>query len=125
MRLRILRCSRDSSQATRICFLRYSLPRLGKISFRLKLIRDVTQTQNEHGGSHSYLVEEKICFAKLINNILQHDEEVKDLIPINPENDDVFHALEDGIILSKLINAGAVNTIDIRALNRKKNLNIY
>ena len=71
------------------------------------------------------MVEEKICFAKLINNILQHDEEVKDLIPINPENDDVFHALEDGIILSKLINAGAVNTIDMRALNRKKNLNIY
>ena len=71
------------------------------------------------------MVEEKICFAKLINNILQHDEEVKDLIPINPENDDVFHALEDGIILSKLINAGAVNTIDIRALNRKKNLNMY
>jgi Calponin homology (CH) domain len=70
-------------------------------------------------------VEEKICFAKLINVILTGDEEVKDYIPINPENDDVFHALEDGIILSKVINAGAANTIDLRALNRKKNLNIY
>jgi hypothetical protein len=37
----------------------------------------------------------------------------------------VFHSLEDGIILSKVINAGAKDTIDVRALNRKKNLNIY
>lgn len=50
---------------------------------------------------------------------------MRDIIPINPEGDDVFSALEDGIILSKVINAGAANTIDERALNRKKNLNIY
>lgn len=85
----------------------------------------MSQVTSEHGFSHSYLVEEKICFAKLINVILKDDEEVKELIPINPDNDDVFHVLEDGIVLSKLLNAGAANTIDIRALNRKKNLNVY
>jgi plastin-1 len=61
----------------------------------------------------------------LINVILVDDQDVKELIPINPEGDDVFHALEDGIILSKIVNAGAANTIDVRALNMKKNLNIY
>lgn len=56
---------------------------------------------------------------------MKDDEDVKDMIPINPENDDVFHVLEDGIILGKLINAAAENTIDFRAVNKKKNLNIY
>jgi len=71
------------------------------------------------------LVEERICFAKLINDILKNDDDVRGIIPVNTENEDVFHALEDGIILSKLVNAGAENTIDFRAVNKKKNLNIY
>jgi plastin-1 len=50
---------------------------------------------------------------------------VKGTIPINPDNEDIFTALEDGIILSKLINIGQPNTIDFRAINNKKNLNIY
>lgn len=86
---------------------------------------EVEQTTTEHGGTHSYLVEERICFTKLINSILEKDQDVSGIIPINPESDDVFHALEDGVILSKLINAAAENTIDMRAMNMKKNLNVY
>lgn len=71
------------------------------------------------------MIEERICFTKLINEILKKDEDIKDVLPINAEADDVFHALEDGIVLSKLLNAGAPDTIDVRALNTKKNLNIY
>lgn len=71
------------------------------------------------------MVEERICFAKLINDILKNDEDVRGVIPLNPENDDVFHALEDGIILSKLVNSASENTIDFRAVNSKKNLNVY
>jgi len=33
--------------------------------------------------------------------------------------------MEDGIILSKLINSAVENTIDFRAVNMKKNMNIY
>ena len=86
---------------------------------------EVEQTTSEHGGTHSYLVEEKMCFTKLINYILENDAEVAEIVPINPENDDVFHALEDGVILTKLINSAAENTIDMRAVNMKKNLNVY
>lgn len=57
--------------------------------------------------------------------MLGKDEEVKDVIPLNPENDDMFHSMEDGIILCKLINKAADNTIDMRAVNMKKNMNIY
>lgn len=86
---------------------------------------EVEQITTDHGGSHSYLVEEKICFTKLINYILEKDTDVAGVIPINPDNDDVFHALEDGLVLSKLINAANDGTIDWRALNTKKNLNVY
>ena len=64
----------------------------------------MNQNVTESGATHSYLTEERICFAKLVNEMLRNDEEVKDIIPINPENDDMFHCLEDGIILCKMIN---------------------
>ena len=57
--------------------------------------------------------------------MLRDDDDVKEIIPLNPENDDMFHALEDGIALCKLINQAAESTIDMRAVNMKKNLNIY
>jgi len=63
------------------------------------------------------MVEEREVFAKLINEILKKDTDLAGVIPINPTNDDVFHALEDGIILCKLINAGVEGTIDFRAVN--------
>jgi len=50
---------------------------------------------------------------------------LKELLPVNPENDDLFHSMEDGILLCKLINQAAENTIDMRAVNMKKNMNIY
>ena len=51
------------------------------------------------------MVEEKIVFVKLINEILKKDESLKGVIPINPDEDDIFHAMEDGIVLCKLINS--------------------
>jgi len=85
----------------------------------------VTQSVGESGFTHSYLVEERICFAKLVNEFLNGDEDCKEFIPINPENDDLFHCMETGVALSKLVNIAVENTIDMRAVNRKKNLNIY
>ena len=57
--------------------------------------------------------------------MLKKDETVKDKIPMNPENDDLFHVMEDGLILCKLINSIQEGTIDFRAVNTKKNLNVY
>jgi plastin-1 len=55
----------------------------------------------------------------LINEVLQGDEDVKKVIPINPENDDIFSSMEDGIVMA------VENTIDMRAMNMKDNMNIY
>ena len=85
----------------------------------------MTKTTSEHGGTHSYLVEEKVGFTKVINDILREDHDVKDVIPMNPESDDLFHCMGDGIILCKLINNIQEGYIDFRAVNMKKNPNIY
>jgi len=79
----------------------------------------------DSGFTHSYLTEERVGFAKVINDVLKKDETVKDKIPLNPENDDLFHVMEDGLILCKLINSIQDGTIDFRAVNTKSNLNVY
>ena len=63
------------------------------------------QSVSEHGGTHSYLIEERIGFTKVINDVLKDDESLAGMIPINPENDDIFSSMEDDIILCKLINS--------------------
>ncbi len=81
---------------------------------------------SESGFTHSYLVEEKICFAKLVNEFLKEETDLPDVVlPLNPENDDLFHSMESGVVLAKLINIAVENTIDFRAMNNKKNLNVY
>ncbi len=85
----------------------------------------MAQVSSETGFTHSYLVEEKLCFAKLANEFLNGDEDLKEIFPLNPESDDLFHSMETGIVLSKLVNIAVENTIDTRALNKQKNLNIY
>jgi plastin-1 len=64
------------------------------------------------------LVEEKLCFAKLANEFLKGDADLAEIFPLNPESDDLFHCMETGIVLSKLVNIAMENTIDVRALNR-------
>jgi plastin-1 len=72
------------------------------------------------------LVEEKLCFAKLVNEFLKGETDLADVVlPLNPESDDLFHSMESGVVLAKLINIAVENTIDFRAMNNKKNLNVY
>ena len=85
----------------------------------------MSQHVGDSGFTHSYLVEERICFTKLANEFFQSDEDLKEFVPLNTENDDIFSAMENGIMLCKLINLAVEGTIDLRALNMKKNLNIY
>lgn len=51
------------------------------------------------------MIEERIGFTKVINDVLKDDESLAGRLPINPENDDIFSSMEDGIILCKLINS--------------------
>jgi hypothetical protein len=75
-------------------------------------------------STHSFSLEEREAFADWINNRLQSDPDCQRLLPINPDNDSLFAAVDDGVLLCKLINLSQPDTIDERAINKTR-LNIY
>ncbi|KAK2941068.1 putative actin bundling protein [Blattamonas nauphoetae] len=74
---------------------------------------------------HSYSEEEKTAFVEFINNQLADDPDLKDVLPVDSSGEDIFKVVHDGILLSKMINCAKEGSLDERALNKKKPLNIY
>ncbi|NXV77145.1 PLSI protein, partial [Atlantisia rogersi] len=64
--------------------------------------------------------EEKVAFVNWINKALQDDPDCKHLLPMNPSDASLFKSLADGILLCKMINFSQPDTIDERAINKKK-----
>nr|XP_033814683.1 plastin-1 [Geotrypetes seraphini]XP_033814684.1 plastin-1 [Geotrypetes seraphini] len=75
---------------------------------------------SSEGTQHSYSEEEKFAFVNWINKALQDDPDCRHLLPINPSDASLFKSLRDGILLCKLINLSQPDTIDERAINKKK-----
>jgi len=86
--------------------------------------RDITEKISSSGSKHTYSDEEKACFAKVINDTLKDDElcTTQELVPINPDNEDLFLACDNGIIFCKLVNAIQKDTVDERVLRKSKNV---
>ena len=76
------------------------------------------------GVQHSFSEEEKAAFADWINFQLEEDEELKAVLPIAEEGNELFEKVKDGIMVCKLINTSVPNTVDERAINKTK-LNVY
>ena len=83
--------------------------------------------------ANPYNVNEKECYCKIINKLLENDGEVKDKIPIIPESNEVFKKMKNGVILAKLVNLAAPGTVDERVIvkdpgmtvqDKKSNLNL-
>jgi plastin-1 len=77
------------------------------------------------GSSHSFTEEEKVAFVQHINSELMGDKDLERLLPIDSSGMDVFEAVKDGVLLCKLINASAPDTIDMRAVNVKGKKNAW
>ncbi|KAJ0050154.1 hypothetical protein NL108_013173 [Boleophthalmus pectinirostris] len=71
------------------------------------------------GTTHTIAEEERHAFANYINVSLKDDPDCSNL-PIDPNNDSLFKAVSNGIILCKLINHSVPDTIDERTINIKK-----
>jgi hypothetical protein len=79
-----------------------------------------------HANSeHYYSKEETTAFASHIINCVSHDPLVARHFPIDPESEDIFQKLGDGLILMKMINLGHPDTIDERKMNKGDNLSIF
>lgn len=76
-------------------------------------------------GFHSFTREEIASYADLINFNHKDDEELKDLIPMNSENNDIFTASTDGRLFCKMVNKAVPGTIDPRAINKKLPLSVF
>uniref|UniRef100_A0A672VDB6 Plastin-3 n=2 Tax=Strigops habroptila TaxID=2489341 RepID=A0A672VDB6_STRHB len=79
-----------------------------------------TSELSSEGTQHSYSEEEKYAFVNWINKALENDPDCRHVIPMNPNTDDLFNAVGDGIVLCKMINLSVPDTIDERAINKKK-----
>ena len=81
--------------------------------------------EGKGGSQHSYTEEERVSFANHINHVLGRDPDCESLLPIDPESEQLFSAVSNGVLLAKLINDSAPNTIDERVLVKKVNMNRF
>ncbi|CAH2314971.1 plastin-3 [Pelobates cultripes] len=79
-----------------------------------------TSELSSEGTQHSYSEEEKYAFVNWINKALENDPDCKHVLPMNPNTNDLFKTLGDGIVLCKMINLSVPDTIDERVINKKK-----
>eukprot|EP00940_MAST-03C_sp_MAST-3C-sp2_P002297 g2297.t1 len=79
------------------------------------------RVSTRHGAKHQFSKEETAAFSTHINQCLAHDKLLcRDHLPLDPNSTDLFVAVRDGILLAKLINEAASDTIDERAINVPK-----
>lgn len=79
---------------------------------------------SSEGTTHSVRQEEQAAFSNWINIKLENDPDLKHILPLDPNGDNLYEAIKDGILLCKIINFSCPDTIDERAIN-KKNLTLY
>jgi len=87
-----------------------------------KVSKGVQKIVSASGGSHSFSEEEKVSFVEYINSALKSNDLCKKKLPINENNNDLFDAVKDGLVLCALINDAVPDTIDVRVVNNKEKM---
>lgn len=99
---------------------------IGKDSSKFGTITGSTaKIEGEHGGTHSYSVEERSTFARLINHFWSNDEDLKDRLPMNTEDETLFHVFDNGVLMCKILIMLDPDCIDSRAINRQQTMNVF
>ena len=89
----------------------------GKAMFRVSK-GDDTQVQ-------TFSQEERAAYSRVINSYLGNHPICKKYLPINPDSNEVFDRIKDGVLLCYLINEAQEGTIDERVINKKDNMNVF
>lgn len=82
--------------------------------------REMIQVKG-HSGLHTFAQEEMTAFAEHFNFVLKGDRELDYLLPMDTSGTEMLSSVGDGVLLSKFINKCIPETIDERALNKRKN----
>jgi hypothetical protein len=81
--------------------------------------------ETKHGGKHTIDPAQVATFAKLINVILNGDEELKDYLPIACDGESLFHAFDNGVLLAKIVAAIDPDSIDLRVIKNTANMSVF
>ena len=82
-------------------------------------------TKGASGGMSTYSSEEVSMIARAISNTCKEDELLKERMPIDPNGEEMFHAVSDGLVLLHLLKHIDEDSIDMRTVNKGSNLNVY
>ncbi|KAF5728437.1 hypothetical protein HS088_TW21G00584 [Tripterygium wilfordii] len=74
---------------------------------------------------HTISGSEKASYVAHINSYLRDDPFLKQFLPLDPATNDLFDLVKDGVLLCKLINVAVPGTIDERAINVKRVINLW
>jgi len=87
--------------------------------------KDAEKIEGEMGAKHTVLNEEQAAFADWINTNMEKDKDVAYKLKLNDTGSDMYEKIDDGILLCKMINLAAPDTIDERVINTGKNISIF
>ncbi len=62
-------------------------------------MKRVLKSETSEGYIHAYTEEEKAAIVDHINMVLKDDPQLDNLLPIDPEDDEIFSKVEDGVLL--------------------------
>ena len=77
-------------------------------------------SQNVKTIKGNFRKEDVSVYARTINKLLKDRPEVKEIVPINPEGDEFFHKMYDGMAGIALLNMVEEDRIDVRTVNNAK-----
>jgi len=87
--------------------------------------KDAEKIEGALGSKHTVLNEEQAAFADWINNNLDKDKDVEYKLKLSETGSDMYVKMDDGMLLCKMINMAAPETIDERVINTGKNISIF
>ena len=68
---------------------------------------------------------ELTVYTKIINDFLSNESSCQKYLPIDPNSDEIFDKIQDGILLCALINKIKDNIIDERVINKNENMTVF
>ena len=93
--------------------------------FTVIKFKSYLKVEGDMGSVHTLLNEEQAAFADWINDTMASDKDVAHKLKIEETGDDMYKKMDDGVILCKMINLAAPDTIDERVINTGQKISIF
>ncbi|ESO00625.1 hypothetical protein HELRODRAFT_82785 [Helobdella robusta] len=88
-------------------------------------VKTIPQASTTSTATHSVTDEECVAYSNFINGNFSDDPDCRKYLPINPNTDDLYQKINDGILLCKMINFSQPDTIIETAINKHQELTVY